>query len=162
MKKIKMTGRLAELFGTTFFLHVKTPREAVRALESQFRGFREQYGRGGYSVFDISGARELEPELTGAGDYLIAPRITGSGGKPPVGLGPLPGIRTPLTDMTLTPLIGSVKSAFADRDRPDQRPSFIFRGPTNVIEQGTPVPLVYGKMRTGSVVVSAGIISEEL
>lgn len=35
--------------------------------------------------------------------------------------------------------------------------SFMFHGPVNVMEQGHPVPLVIGRFRTGSVVVSAGL-----
>jgi predicted phage tail protein len=45
-----------------------------------------------------------------------------------------------------------------NRGRPDERPSFLFNnGPMNVIEQGHPVPLVYGRFFVGSVVVSSGI-----
>jgi predicted phage tail protein len=44
------------------------------------------------------------------------------------------------------------------RGRPDERPSYLFNnGPLNVIEQGHPVPLVYGRFFVGSVVVSSGI-----
>ena len=35
--------------------------------------------------------------------------------------------------------------------------SFMFHGPVNVMEQGHPVPLVIGRFRAGSVVVSAGL-----
>lgn len=56
-----------------------------------------------------------------------------------------------------------VSSASADTyERPDQRPSFIFNGPVNVAEQGGPVPLVYGRIRTGSVVVSSGLNTEQI
>ena len=51
---------------------------------------------------------------------------------------------------------------FSAAERPDQRPSFLFNGPVNVAEQGLPVPLVYGQARAGSVVVSAGISTEEI
>lgn len=43
-----------------------------------------------------------------------------------------------------------------------QKPSFIFNGAVNVIEQGGPVPLVYGRHLAGSVVISAGINTEQL
>jgi len=39
----------------------------------------------------------------------------------------------------------------------EQKPSFIFNGPTNSSEQGVAVPLVYGSYRTGSVVLSGGV-----
>lgn len=44
----------------------------------------------------------------------------------------------------------------------DQRQSFLFGGQTNVGKQGGPVPLVYGRMRVGSVIISAGITTEQL
>lgn len=50
--------------------------------------------------------------------------------------------------------------AYEDRELADQRPSFLFSGPRNQSAQGLPVPLVYGKVRTGSVTVSTGIITE--
>jgi predicted phage tail protein len=51
---------------------------------------------------------------------------------------------------------------YSSRERPDQRPSFLFNGAVNVAEQGLPIPLVYGQMRTGSVVVSAGITTDNI
>lgn len=39
----------------------------------------------------------------------------------------------------------------------DRKPSFIFTGAVNAATQGNAVPLVYGRMRVGSVVVSAGV-----
>ncbi len=47
-------------------------------------------------------------------------------------------------------------------ERPDSKPSYIFNGAVNVYEQGGPVPLVYGRTRAGSVIVSAGFDVERL
>jgi predicted phage tail protein len=44
----------------------------------------------------------------------------------------------------------------------DQRQSFLFGGQSNISAQGGPVPLVYGRMRVGSVMVSAGVVTEQL
>lgn len=41
-------------------------------------------------------------------------------------------------------------------DRPDQRPSAIFNGVTNVQQQGVPVPLAVGTSLVGSIIVSTG------
>jgi len=40
------------------------------------------------------------------------------------------------------------------------KPSYYFNGPVNVAEQGNCVPLVYGRVRVGSVVVSSGMKAE--
>lgn len=47
-------------------------------------------------------------------------------------------------------------------ENPQERPSFLFNGPVNVQEQGGSVPLVFGRCRTGSTVISAGIRIEQL
>lgn len=51
---------------------------------------------------------------------------------------------------------------YDEREKPDERPSFMFDGPVNTSTQGLPVPVVYGHLRVGSVVVSAGMTAEEL
>lgn len=61
--------------------------------------------------------------------------------------------------MMLSP---SPQSGYEERESPDQRPSFLFDGPVNTSTQGLPVPVVYGRIKTGSVVVSAGMTAEEL
>jgi predicted phage tail protein len=44
----------------------------------------------------------------------------------------------------------------------DRKPSFLFYGAVNASTQGTAVPLVYGRMRVGSVVISAGVEAIEI
>lgn len=46
-------------------------------------------------------------------------------------------------------------------DRKDDRTSYAFNGAINVQAQGASVPVLYGEMFTGSVVVSAGISAED-
>lgn len=59
-------------------------------------------------------------------------------------------------------LAPSPQSNFNERERPDQRPSFLFDGPVNTSTQGLPMPVIYGRMKTGSIVISAGMTAEEL
>lgn len=42
----------------------------------------------------------------------------------------------------------------------DANPSYLFSGPANAVEQGGPVPLIYGRMRVGSTVISSAIDNE--
>ncbi|MEH6641389.1 hypothetical protein [Vreelandella glaciei] len=51
---------------------------------------------------------------------------------------------------------------YNDRESPAERPSFLFDGPVNTSTQGLPVPVIYGRVRVGSVVISAGMTAEEL
>lgn len=57
-----------------------------------------------------------------------------------------------------TPELGEATNA----ESAEERPSFIFNGPVNVQEQGGPVPLTFGRVKTGSVVVSSGIRVEQI
>lgn len=51
---------------------------------------------------------------------------------------------------------------YSGRESPDERPSFLFNGAVNTSEQGGPVPLIYGRFRVGSQVVSAGLEVEQI
>ena len=44
----------------------------------------------------------------------------------------------------------------------DNRSSYIFNGAVNLTAQGNPVPICYGRMKVGSVVVSAGLSTEDI
>lgn len=49
-----------------------------------------------------------------------------------------------------------------EQARVEDRPSFLFNGVTNNSQQGGPVPVVMGRHLVGSVVVSAGLYSEDI
>jgi predicted phage tail protein len=48
------------------------------------------------------------------------------------------------------------------QEPPDQRSSFLISGQVNAATQGQPIPLVYGHMRVGSLVISAGMSAESI
>jgi len=48
-------------------------------------------------------------------------------------------------------------SDYGQRDSAEERKSFLFDGPTNTTAQGVAVPIVYGRMRVGSIVISSGM-----
>ena len=43
----------------------------------------------------------------------------------------------------------------------DNGASYNFNGPVNTTAQGNPVPVLYGRMRVGSAVISAGILAQD-
>ena len=47
-------------------------------------------------------------------------------------------------------------------DPADNRSSYIYNGAVNLTAQGNPVPLCYGRMRVGSVVISAGVSTTDI
>lgn len=48
------------------------------------------------------------------------------------------------------------------REAPDQRASFLLNSQVNTVEEGGAVPLIYGKTRVGSTVVSAGLFAQDI
>ena len=63
----------------------------------------------------------------------------------------------------LTPTPTSATLSPQTQDNPtDPRSSYSFSGIQNVSRQGVPVPLAYGSVITGSVVISAGINTEQV
>ena len=60
--------------------------------------------------------------------------------------------------MSPIPKVGN----YGDRESPAERPSFLFNGPANTAEQGAAIPVVYGTVRTGSVIISTGLSTEDV
>ena len=68
----------------------------------------------------------------------------------------LQGVSSLLTPTPQALELGSTASSARNE------PSFFFDGAVNVVSQGGPVPLVYGRVRTGSTVISSGISAEQI
>jgi len=66
------------------------------------------------------------------------------------GLGPL------LLGVTLLGVAMLMSKQESTKDKKEKK-SFLFDGPINTFEQGGPVPLVYGTIRIGSIVISGGL-----
>ena len=61
-----------------------------------------------------------------------------------------------VTDL-LTPDVQQPQQSGMDQTDPQALTSFNFTGLTNVSKQGVPIPIVYGEVMVGSVIVSAGV-----
>jgi predicted phage tail protein len=82
------------------------------------------------------------------------------------GLGALGGFGAIFKGILLLGVLYLISSALTpdtpDEKEPDQRNSFLFDGAVNTTKQGGPVPLVYGYIRTGSVLIQGGIEIQDL
>lgn len=183
MKTIHLHGALGSQFGSPFRLDVRDPAEAVRALLTQLGGFREALEAGHWHVLrgplekgDDIDERGLVVALGGAEEMHILPAIEGAGGVMNIISGitmVVWGVMTGNFSMVqrgFNKTTGGITSLFSQtpkntdytgREAADERPSFLFDGPTNTSTQGLPVPIIYGRIKTGSVVISAGLTSEE-
>ena len=175
LRTIRVRGTLAKLLKRrTFKAAVRSPREAIRFLLANYPEL-EGYMRPRF--FHISvGGRVINEESIGlpAGfyeDINITPAICGAGGPVDqiltgvvlIGV----GLLVPFTAPFLVPLgIGLTLTGVATLltptppDRPessDARDSYSFNGLQQTSREGPPVPLVYGEIITGSIVLSVNI-----
>lgn len=191
MNTVHLHGRLREEFGGPFDLDIETPAEAIRAL-SQLPGFPEAISKGSWRVvrgkengghaldkeaLDLKlGSQPLHviPAAEGAGDgagkvivgaVMIAAAFYTGGASiaawssaqmmaGATGAGML--VAGAASMMAPTPQTGSYE------EKEQNKQSYLFNGPVNVSKQGVAVPLIYGEVITGSVVVSAGIRANDI
>lgn len=171
---IRVHGPLGEKYGLEHRFNIRTPREAIDALDANYPGFRRDFlaieryallADGDWrddeasALLPVSREIDLHPIIEGRISGLIISGVAALIG---------PGIAATIigTALTIGLLVGvsllltpKAKKPNADTEKDD---SYMFSGPENVVEQGVPVPLVYGHCFVGSVVASFGAEVTEL
>jgi predicted phage tail protein len=184
LRKIKLYGRLAKFIGKRVLeADVSSAAEAVRFLLANWpeleRHMADQHYRVSLGDYDL-GEDELH-DPAGKQPIKIVPVVTGAGAVgriiagaalivasifiPGTALifgtalkGLVLGIGTSLALGGVAQLLTPTPTLSLGTDSPnDPRKSYSFSGIQNTSRQGTPVPIVYGEMLVGSVVISAGI-----
>ena len=187
---IKVYGKLAKHLGQrSFKAVVSTPAEAVRFLLANFPELRALMREGQYMVSVGRNPLELgtNPELlhypsAGFETIRIVPVVAGAGavgriilGVALVALSFIPGFAAwagptayaLITGVGASLVIGGIAQLLTPTPKlgtseNDPRRSYSFSGIQNVSRQGVPVPVIYGEVFTGSVIISAGINTEEV
>ena len=191
MKTIKLYGKLGDTFGRTFKFDVKSPAEAIRMLQANFKNFNKymlENSEPGYHIFvakDSIGENDLSTPVSDNEVIKIVPVIAGSGSNPYVrivigavllwassGTYGYEWIAPALASMGTSLILGGVSQIlFAppdasggskDQQNTKNAPSYSFDGAVNTTRQGNPVAVGYGRLRVGSQVISAGIFSEAI
>lgn len=192
MKTIRLYGALGEQFGRVWRLDVKSPAEAIRALCSQLKGFRQhlqQNSAPGFRVLvDTAPRDERELRLpSSATTFRIVPVVQGAGrglgsiilgavliwaSSGTYGWGEALGgtLAGAMTSVGWSLVIGGVTQALSKPpstgaesvERPDNKPSYAFDGAVNTAAQGNPVSVPYGELIVGSQVGSAGLSTEQV
>ena len=184
MLEIRLHGALARQFGQRWDLNVRSPREAVAAIEANSPGFRRAImglSGLGYSfrvrtlTHDYSDD-DLDLRTGGAKRLDIIPVVTGSSAGARFVIGAvliaasfIPG--NPLAPYMLNTGIalvtGSVIEMLTPIPKRDSNSgarlnSWTFSGPGNDLGQGQPVPVIYGEVLTGGYAISGGLASSDL
>ena len=215
VRKIKLEGELGEKFGEVWNLNVKTPHEAIRAIECQTKGFRKhildnaEKGIGYEVIIGDQGIKQEEELLYPApmrDDFTIVPIVQGAksrgfgmilmGAALFIASGGMSAITTAIefgasASATAGATTGQVIAAMGegfmasanmgvlmggammaggaamllaptiDGSAGNDEQSYLFDGAINSVKQGTPVPILYGRMIVGGSVISASIKSNQ-
>lgn len=186
LRTVNLYGSLADLAQTsTLEIDVDTPLMLLSGLRSQVKGFRQwcDEHRLAFVLTDKNNnpqsldTSELTMGLGDASDIHLVPETEGAGvealAMAVISAAGATGwaataiyIAVNVAIAVVTSMVISALSPTPDTGggsgRADERPSFIYNGAVNVVEQGYPVPLVYGTHMVGSIVVSAGITVEDI
>ena len=185
LKKIKVYGKLRQFLGQSYFkAAVRSPQQAFAFLKANFVGVEKHMNDQLYKI--KMGGRVVTEEfltMSGQGDIQIIPVATGAGPIAAIAVGGLftaygtgatilgltvgsavtgivSAIGTSLILQGVTDLIAPTQPAsnisqVGDTD-PSIRGSYSFSGIQNVANAGVPIPIIYGSVFTGSVIISAG------
>lgn len=182
MVEVRLHGALAAKFGRSWRFDISNPAEAVAAIECAKPGFRR-------AILDLE-AKGLQfrvktrnheysnEDLTmgvGAADRVdIIPVVVGANAGTRFVLGAIlvaASFFMPASWMLvarsvgISMMIGSVVewlTPVQKREDYKQAQSWTISGPTNTLDQGAPVPVIYGEVLAGSSPISAGVIASTM
>ena len=182
LRKIKVYGSLRKFLGKTYFeAAVNSPLQAFNFLKANYEGVEKHMNKQFYKV--KMGGRVITQDLLnmrGQGEIQIIPVAYGSDFVVDIfesafnfvlNYG-LPIITTFFTQgLTAALVVGGLSlatelltpdapvlsaSAVGDTD-PSIRGSYSFNGIQNISSAGVPVPIIYGLVFSGSILISAGV-----
>lgn len=191
MTTIKLSGSLAKTFGRAHQRLISTPREVFRALSVTVPGFEKymntskargltyavMVGKRNISESDLdfpNAGQEIRivPVIIGSkragllqtilGAVIIAASAVGSyfaPGNPFSAFGYKAGAAMMLGGVVQ--MLSPQPAGLASKQDADNQASYAFGGVTNTANQGSPVPLGYGRRRIGGAIISAGIYVED-
>jgi predicted phage tail protein len=169
--KVRLWGTLGDQFGHEHEFAIRTPLQAISALEANYPTFRKEFVKHSryYFVAD-EGLRDAQSiHFPVSKEVDIAPHVEGEAfvAVPVIAaLSVYVGTTaaTIITYAVITALMIGVsllltpkpKKATNKKDNKDLE-SNVFAGPDNLVGQGGAIPLIYGRCFVGSVVISVGI-----
>lgn len=184
LKTIKLYGHLGRRFGKVHRLDVLDARDAVRALSALHRGFQQALAENGGAyriVLDNAPLHDREELGLPAREIKIIPVVAGAGhglgevilgaalivaafyipGAAAAEFGASAGVGSALGGMALsmgmTMVMTGIAQALSKPPQATYSNSYNFNGPVNNTQQGSPVPVLYGRLIVGSMIASASL-----
>ena len=189
LKKIKVYGKLRQFLGKSYFeAAVRSPQQAMSFLMANFEGLQKHMNDQIYKI--KMGGNDITEDylsMSGQGDIQIIP--VASGGLPfVIGAAAIGGgaaitaaaaagtflatLGTALTTVGVSMFVGGVVEligpqpsldipSISDID-PRIRGSYSFNGIQNVNSSGVPIPIIYGLVFSGSILISSGVDTAQI
>lgn len=183
---VTLNGALGKKFGRKWNLAVQSVSEALQIIEANKPGVQAwmRANRAKFDRYHIKmerhdgtvtevGERELAMISEGVRSITITPIIAGAG----AGLRIVVGVVLMVAAYWLGPaafamgaslalggiieLLSPTPKLASGNQRSDNT-SYYFDGPVNTVDQGVPVPLIYGRIMAGSQVISAKVTIDQL
>lgn len=160
MKKVILHGKLGKRFGEVHSIEVSTPAESVAALNTLYPGFRKY-------LIDVAQEGVVYGIKTEKGKFVDCEYYNLKNKSNTFHFAPIPqggGFLAVLITAAVTTYIGLwLQDIFkVEPPRPGdvlETESYIYRGPTSVQRQGVVIPVGYGRLRVGPVIVSDDVLN---
>jgi len=181
MRTVYLYGWLAEKYGDSLKFDVYSISELMKAMKANFKDWEASIRDDEFEVVvgkDLDSNHLSEQELflkfNNDNDFHLAPVTEGRkrGGVVKIIMGvTLIAIGLYLGQLDLIAAGAAMVAGGAIQlltpipelyEEKDNSRSFLFKGGVNTVEQGGPVPLVYGQCMCGSTVISASIKNEDI
>lgn len=192
LTEVRLYGHLRARFGKSHYLDVASANEAVRALSVVLPGFKSHlitHSTPGYRVWLGHDVVQKNDELAYPGGKLIriVPATGGGGGFGKIiigaaliaasiyfpGVGAIAGTSFSLSSLAgsfgaslvlggISEMLTSNPSAVAPVEKANNQPSYAFAGAVNTTAQGNAIPILYGRARIGSQVISTGLTANQI
>ena len=156
MTKVKLRGRLGKEFGKEWNLDVKTPKEALHAInvntDGKFLEYIQNSSRNnsvsytfvvGQEKIDTTEKTQLIEGPHGGEDIVITPIIGGAGGVVTLIVSIVVAVVLTVVSAMLAPSPSIDLGSSNDAARKD---SYLFSGGPQPAKQGKPIPVGYGRM----------------
>jgi predicted phage tail protein len=167
---VRLWGTLGQQFGHEHQFALNSPVEAFSALDANFPGFRREMikFRSYYVVADGEYCDNDSAFFPVSREIDICPEVEGQAFIVPLGVAAFGAIgitgtlATVLTYVVIIALMIGVSLLLAPKPKKNSKEdkkneSNAFSGPDNIVGQGAAVPIIYGRVFVGSVVVAIGI-----
>ena len=189
LKKIKVYGKLRQFLGKSYFeAAVRSPQQAMSFLMANFEGLQKHMNDQIYKI--KMGGNDITEDylsMSGQGDIQIIP--VAAGGLPfVIGAAAIGGgaaitaaaaactflatLGTALTTVGVSMIVGGVVEMIAPQPSldipsisdidPRIRGSYSFNGIQNVNSSGVPIPIIYGLVFSGSILISSGVDTAQI